>query len=120
MKKILLVILIALLLMAFPGTAFADPGTGDCVKTVKAIIDAGLDSPNDTDSNHGDAISDGFFGNEPNLPDSDLDLGPNEVDPGSGAGSVVPSQSPGPQVNNGGFTTWGSVIHDVVKDNCAH
>jgi hypothetical protein len=122
MKKILFLTILAALLLASTGVAYADPGTGDCVKTVKAIIDGTLDSPTDTDSNHGDAISDGFFGNEPNLLNTNTndDLGPNEVDPGSSAGSVAGSSSPGPSTIGGGFTTWGSVIHSVVKDNCAH
>ena len=102
--------------------AYAGPGTGTCVQTVKAFIDATLDSPFDTDSSHGDAISDGFFGNEPNLLNTNTndDLGPNEVDPGSSAGFVVGSGSPGPHLIGGGFFTWGSLINGVVSDSCAH
>jgi hypothetical protein len=60
----------------------------------------------------GDAISDGFFGNEPNLINTNTndDLGPEEVEPGSSAGAVVPSISPGPKTTQGTFTTWGSVL----------
>ena len=79
---------------------------------MKAGTIALLDSPNDTESGKlGDAISDGFFGNEPNLLNTDTndDLGPSEVAPGSSAGSVAPSLSPGPKTNGGGFTTWGSL-----------
>lgn len=122
MKKLLLVILLVLLLTAFPSTALADPGTGDCVQAVKAFEDVILNSPNDTELNHGDAISDGFFGNEPNLTDTNtnLDLGPNEVDPGSSAGHVVGSSSPGPKTIGGNFITWGSLVRGVVADICAH
>ncbi len=122
-KKISLIVLAVMLVVAlFPTTAFAGPGTGDCVKLVKAFVDASLDSASDTEASHGDAISDGFFGNEPNLlnTNTNLDLGPNEVDPGSSAGFVVGSSSPGPSTIGGGFTTWGSVFSGVVKDNCSH
>jgi hypothetical protein len=47
----------------------------------------------------GDAISDGFFGNEPNLlGPACCDTGPaeqNQIDPGSVAGTVLGSSSPG-------------------------
>ena len=47
----------------------------------------------------GDCISDGFYGNEPNMSNG-APGGPAEQAPGSQAGNVVPSQSPGPFVNN--------------------
>ena len=47
----------------------------------------------------GDCMSDGLYGNEPNMADGSLG-GPAEAEPGSQAGNVVPSQSPGPFVNN--------------------
>jgi hypothetical protein len=46
----------------------------------------------------GDCISDVVYGNEPNVVGSTG--GPAEQEPGSAAGNVVPSQSPGPFVNN--------------------
>jgi hypothetical protein len=49
--------------------------------------------------NMGDCISDGLYGNEPNMADGSLG-GPAEQTPGSQAGNVLPSQSPGPFVNN--------------------
>lgn len=48
----------------------------------------------------GDFMSDTLFGNEPNMRDGSPG-GPNEQEPGSQAGNVVPSQSPGPFVNTG-------------------
>ncbi len=48
----------------------------------------------------GDCISDGFYGNEPNIVGPFAPGGPSEQDPGSQAGRVVPSQSPGPQVTD--------------------
>jgi hypothetical protein len=47
----------------------------------------------------GDCISDGFYGNEPNMADGSLG-GPAEQQPGTKAGNVLPSQSPGPFVTD--------------------
>jgi|GEM_PF-3046019 len=49
----------------------------------------------------GDCISDGLYGNEPNIVGPFAPGGPAEQPPGSVAGRVVPSQSPGPFVNTG-------------------
>lgn len=49
--------------------------------------------------NVGDCISDGLYGNEPNMADGS-EGGPSEQAPGTQAGNVLPSQSPGPFVNN--------------------
>lgn len=48
----------------------------------------------------GDCISDGFYGNEPNIEGPYAPGGPSEQEPGTKGGRVVPSQSPGPFVNN--------------------
>ncbi len=45
----------------------------------------------------GDCISDFFYGNEPNMANG-APGGPAEQEPGSQAGNVLPSQSPGPFV----------------------
>ena len=47
----------------------------------------------------GDCMSDVLYGNEPNMADGSLG-GPAEQPHGSQAGNVLPSQSPGPWVNN--------------------
>ena len=47
----------------------------------------------------GDCISDVVYGNEPNMADGATG-GPAEQEPGTQAGNVLPSQSPGPFVNN--------------------
>ena len=47
----------------------------------------------------GNCMSDILYGNEPNMADG-TPGGPAEQTPGSQAGNVVPSQSPGPFVNN--------------------
>jgi len=47
----------------------------------------------------GDCMSDVLYGNEPNMADGSVG-GPAEQEPGTQAGNVVPTQSPGPWVNN--------------------
>lgn len=47
----------------------------------------------------GDCMSDVLYGNEPNMADGSVG-GPAEQEPGTKAGNVVPTQSPGPWVNN--------------------
>jgi hypothetical protein len=47
----------------------------------------------------GDCISDGLYGNEPNMADGSTG-GPAEQEPGTNGGNVLPTQSPGPFVNN--------------------
>jgi hypothetical protein len=47
----------------------------------------------------GDCISDGLYGNEPNMANGAIG-GPAEQVPGTQAGNVLPTQSPGPFVNN--------------------
>lgn len=52
-----------------------------------------------TGSTVGNCISDGLYGNEPNMAHGRLG-GPAEQDPGTNGGNVLPTQSPGPWVNN--------------------
>ena len=47
----------------------------------------------------GNCISDGLYGNEPNMANG-APGGPAEQAPGSKGGNVLPTQSPGPFVNN--------------------
>jgi hypothetical protein len=47
----------------------------------------------------GDCISDVVYGNEPNMA-SGAPGGPAEQEPGTKGGNVVPTQSPGPFLNN--------------------
>ena len=47
----------------------------------------------------GNCMSDILYGNEPNMADGSPG-GPEEQEPGTQAGNVLPSQSPGPFVNN--------------------
>jgi hypothetical protein len=53
------------------------------------------------DNTVGDCISDGLYGNEPNIEGPFAPGGPQEQEPGTKGGRVVPSQSPGPFVNAG-------------------
>lgn len=65
----------------------------------------------------GDCISDGFYGNEPNLVDPFAPGGPEEQPPGSVAGRVVPSQSPGPLVTNpDGTVREGASVGDIHQE----
>ena len=62
----------------------------------------------------GDCISDGFYGNEPNIVGPFAPGGPAEQPPGSKGGRVVPSQSPGPKVTNpDGTVRPGASVGDV-------
>lgn len=47
----------------------------------------------------GDCISDVVYGNEPNMADG-APGGPAEQEPGTKGGNVLPTQSPGPFLNN--------------------
>ena len=62
----------------------------------------------------GDCLSDGFYGNEPNIVGPFAPGGPAEQEPGTQAGRVVPSQSPGPKVTNpDGSVRDGASIGDI-------
>jgi hypothetical protein len=77
-NALLVVVAVALLVSASAALAAGNENTGNTV---------------------GNCISDGLYGNEPNAADG-TDGGPAEHDPGENAGNVLPTQSPGPWVNN--------------------
>ena len=75
----------------------------------------------------GACISDGLYGNQPNMADGSAG-GPQDQAPGSQAHHVLPSQSPGPFVNNptdpdnptrgrsvGGFKQDGISIPEICR-----
>jgi hypothetical protein len=64
----------------------------------------------------GDCISDGFYGNEPNMADGSFG-GPAQQAPGTQAGNVLPSQSPGPFVTdpNTGEVSRGGTVGDLAS-----
>ena len=65
----------------------------------------------------GDCISDGFYGNEPNVVGPFAPGGPAEQEPGTQAGRIVPSQSPGPKkTEKDGSVVPGSSIGDVHQE----
>ena len=64
----------------------------------------------------GDCISDGFYGNEPNIVGPFAPGGPAEQEPGSKGGRVVASQSPGPFVTNpDGSVRPGASVGDLMQ-----
>ena len=73
---------------------------------VAAALAGGLATPAlgsgnaQTSNTVGNCISDGLYGNEPNI-EPFAPGGPAEQEPGTKGGTVVPSQSPGPFVNTG-------------------
>ena len=67
----------------------------------------------------GDCISDLVYGNEPNMADG-RPGGPAEQQPGTKGGNVVPTQSPGPFVNNPSDPdnpTRGRSVGGFMQDN---
>jgi len=86
-----------------PEPASAAKGDAACQQGITDLYLASVD----TEGTRGDAISDGYYGNEP-----------NEVD-----GQTVPSQSPGPKVTLADGTvvkgaSWGE-FQQAIKDYCA-
>jgi hypothetical protein len=80
------------------GIASADPGTGDCRQGAQDALQAAS-----SEGTRGDFVSDVIFGNEPNTTaPAPPNSGPEELSPGDQAGTIVPSQSPGPFVNQPG------------------
>lgn len=107
-------------LFAVPGVAAAAPGDADCRKDTTDLLIATVWGSDE--GTRGDAISDGFYGNEPNIEGPAADGGPSEQEPGTKAGRVVPSQSPGPKVTQGGQVVDGSSWGDAqqaIKAYCA-
>ena len=72
-------------------------GAAFCVLTATPALGSGNAQTSNT---VGNCISDGFYGNEPNI-EPFAPGGPAEQEPGTKGGTVVPSQSPGPFVNTG-------------------
>lgn len=69
--------------------------------TASVVLAAGAQAAGNAQSGPtvGNCISDIVYGNEPNMANG-APGGPAEQAPGTQAGNVVPSQSPGPFVNN--------------------
>jgi hypothetical protein len=103
----MLVTAFALGALAIPATMFAAPSDkGACRQATHDLIVASSE-----EGTYGDAISDGFYGNEPN---------PQPPNPGGG---TEPSQSPGPKVTLPDGTvvdgnSWGFYQSGAIKDAC--
>lgn len=114
------VVLLGFMAWLAPSTAAAPHNDGAaCRQEVRDQLIAAS-----SEGTMGDFNSDVLMGNEPNPTnvDSDLDLGPNEVnaeDPGSVAGYVVPSAAPGPKTMSGG--SYGpSDMQQFIKATCGN
>ena len=70
-----------------------------------------------TSNTVGNCISDGLYGNEPNI-EPFAPGGPEEQEPGSQAGRVVPSASPGPATIGGG-SFGGGDLQAAIRAACA-
>ena len=70
-----------------------------CVFALGAMSAGGALAAGKTDDTVGNCMSDILYGNEPNMADN-APGGPAQQAPGTKGGNVVPTQSPGPWVNN--------------------
>lgn len=92
MRKLILVVAVAAALLVSGTPAAAD---GECRKDAHDLFVA-LSG----EGTRGDFMSDVIFGNEPNMMSGSPD-GPEDQAPGSQAGNVLATWSPGPFVNTG-------------------
>jgi len=96
MRKLVAVVVVAasLVASASPATANEANENGACRQAAGDALVAAS-----TEGTRGDFMSDVLFGNEPNM--ANANGGPSEQEPGSQAGNVLASWSPGPFVNTG-------------------
>lgn len=96
MRKLVAVAAVAasLVALASPATANEANENGACRQGAGDVLVAAS-----TEGTRGDFMSDVLFGNEPNM--ANASGGPSEQEPGSQAGNVLASWSPGPFVNTG-------------------
>lgn len=97
MKKLLIAVAVTVVpVFAVPGVASAAPSEkGECRQEVRDFL-IGLSE----EGTMGDWVSDGLYGNEPNI-EPFAPGGPEEQEPGTKGGTVVPSLSPGPALVSG-------------------
>ena len=97
MRKLLAVVAVAaaLVVSGSPATANEANENGACRQTANDAFVAASG-----EGTRGDFMSDVIFGNEPNMANG-APGGPSEQEPGSQAGNVLASWSPGPWVNTG-------------------
>lgn len=94
MRK-LIVVFAVIGALVVSGSPAAANGNGECRQAAGDFLVALSD-----EGTRGDYMSDVLFGNEPNMADNSAG-GPNEQEPGSQAGNVLASWSPGPWINTG-------------------
>lgn len=95
-KKTIGIAAASALIIAFAGFTSAAPSEqGQCRQDTNDAI-TGASS----EGTRGDFMSDVIFGNEPNMANG-APGGPEEQEPGTQAGNVLATQSPGPFVNQG-------------------
>jgi hypothetical protein len=96
MRKLVAVVAVAasLVVSGSPATANEANENGACRQAAGDVLVAAS-----TEGTRGDFMSDVLFGNEPNM--ANANGGPSEQEPGSQAGNVLASWSPGPFVNTG-------------------
>ena len=94
MRKLIVVFALTLTL-AGSGSPVAAAGNGECRQEFGDAFVALSD-----EGTRGDFMSDVIFGNEPNMANG-APGGPSEQAPGSQAGNVLATWSPGPWVNTG-------------------
>lgn len=95
-KKTIGVAAAGAILVGFAGFASAAPSEqGQCRQDAHDAMTAAS-----SEGTRGDFMSDVIFGNEPNMADG-ASGGPEEQEPGTQAGNVLATQSPGPFVNQG-------------------
>src|SRR5688572_26753806 len=92
-KPVIVVTLVAALLVS--GSPAAANGNGECRQSFGDAFVSLSD-----EGTRGDFMSDVIFGNEPNMATGAVG-GPSEQAPGSQAGNVLATWSPGPWVNTG-------------------
>jgi hypothetical protein len=110
-------VFVAAALTGVIGQVSADQGDAACRQFILELYIASVGE----EGTRGDAISDGFYGNEPNMADGSTG-GPSEQEPGTNGGNVLPSQSPGPKVTlpDGSVvqgSSWGD-FQQAIKDFC--
>ena len=120
-RSCIAIVAAACLFGALTASTFAAPSDqGQCRQAANDLFVSLSD-----EGTRGDFQSDVIFGNEPNMANG-ANGGPSEQEPGSQAGNVLPSQSPGPFVNdpndpdNPTFGFTGGNLQTLVKAACSN
>ena len=108
LRNVTLVASLAALGISAAPAAAAPSDQAECRQQVRAALIASSE-----EGTYGDFMSDTIFGNEPNIVGPFSPGGPSEQEPGTKAGRVVPSSSPGPDTVGGGRITGGEVQENI-------